>query len=103
MGAVVRILVFVVGALGLAMSGLNGYENVNPDAENLLNSLGPASGVAHGMYGLFGTGLEQLGGLLGGVAGGEADADKPNMVAQWGPEGISGLISALLMMFSARR
>jgi hypothetical protein len=103
MGAVVRILVFVVGALGLAMSGLNGYENVNPEAADLLNSLGPASGVAHGTYDLFGVGLEQLGGLLGNVAGGDADSDKPNMVAQWGPEGISGLISALMMLFSTRR
>ncbi len=103
MGAVVRILVFVVGVLGLALSGLTGAENFNVDSSGLLGNLGPASGVAQSMYGIFGTGRAQLGGLLGSVAGGDADPEKPNMVSQWGPEGIAGLVSALLMLFSSRR
>lgn len=101
MGAIVRILVFVVGALGLTMSGLNGAEHFGVNSADLLGKV--PGGVDESMYRLFSSGLGQLGGLLGGMTGGAGDADHPNMVAQWGPEGISGLISALLMMFSSRR
>ena len=100
MGVIIRILVFLVGALGLAMSGLYGAENLSVDSQALLGNV--PGGVAEPVYGMFGQGMEQLAGLLAGVAG-EADPDKPNLVATWGPESISGLVSAVLMLFSTRR
>lgn len=105
MGVVVRLVVFLVGALGLALVGLDTAQNhFGVDAAGLLNKMGETpGGVANSMLGLTNAGLNQLGGLIGNLMGAEADAEKPNMVQAWGPESISGIISALLVLFSTRR
>lgn len=105
MGVVVRLVVFLVGALGLALVGLDtAQDHFGVDAAGLLNMMGDTpGGVANSMLGLADGGLNQLGGLIGNLMGGEADPEKPGLVQAWGPESISAIVSALLVMFSTRR
>ncbi|MEQ8179037.1 MAG: hypothetical protein RIA10_11970, partial [Amphiplicatus sp.] len=46
MGIVVRIVVFLVGLLGLSLTGLNGAQDFGVDTNSLLTNLGPAEGAA---------------------------------------------------------
>lgn len=104
MGNIVKILVFVVGALGLLLTGLNGAETFNVDTDPLLASMGDTpGGIASSAKDTFGGLLDQFGTMLAGWTGAEADADKPGAVQKYGPGGIAAVISALMMMFSTRR
>lgn len=105
MGVVVRLVVFLVGALGLALVGLDtAQDHFGVDAAGLLNMMGETpGGIANSALGLADGGLNHLGGLIGNLMGGEADAEKPGLVQAWGPESISAIVSALLVMFSTRR
>ncbi|MEE2692214.1 MAG: hypothetical protein VX640_11815 [Pseudomonadota bacterium] len=101
MGAVVRIVVFLVGLLAFALTGLNGAQEAGVDTSSLLTNLGPAEGAASSAQSMWGGLLGQLGGMMGDAMG--ADPENPGLVAQWGPEGVAGLVSALMMFFSTRR
>jgi hypothetical protein len=104
MGSIIRIVVFVVGALGLLLTGLNGAETLNVDTDPLLAGMGDtAGGAATSARDMFGAGLDAFGSMLAGWTGGEASSDDPGAVQKYGPEGIAALVSALMMMFSSRR
>lgn len=105
MGVVVRLVTFLVGVLGLALVGLDtAHDHFGVDAEGLLNAMGETpGGVANSMLGLADSGLNQLGGLLGNLMGGEVDPENPGVVQNWGPESLSAIVAALLVMFSVRR
>ncbi|MGE0409265.1 MAG: hypothetical protein AB7P23_08390 [Amphiplicatus sp.] len=97
MVGVIRIILFIVGALGLLLTGLSVAEHFNVDTAALLNAI--PGGVDECAYDLFGQGLAALGGFL---PGGESE-DGASLVATWGPVGIAGLVSLLLLFLSARR
>ncbi len=101
MGIVVRIVVFLVGLLGLSLTGLNGAQDFGVDTGSLLANLGPAEGAAVSAQGVWGGLLGQLGGVIGSAMG--ADPENPGAVVQYGPEGIAAVVSALMMFFSTRR
>lgn len=101
MGVVIRIVLFVVGLLGLSLTGLNGAQDAGVDTNTLLANLGPAEGAATSAQDIWGGLLGQLGGMLGNAT--NADPENPGAVVQYGPEGIAGLVSALMMFFSTRR
>lgn len=105
MGVVVRLVMFLVGVLALGLVGLDtAQDHFAFDAGSLLNRMGETpGGLANMALGFASSGLDQLGGMLGGLMGGEADAEKPSLIQSWGPEGVSGLVAALLIMFSLRR
>jgi hypothetical protein len=104
MGNVVKILVFVVGAIGLLLSGLNGAEAVNVDTDPLLSGMGDtAGGVASSARDGFGGLLDSLGAMMAGWTGADASSNNPGAVQKFGPETLGAIISALMMMFSTRR
>jgi hypothetical protein len=103
MGNVVKILVFVVGALGLLLTGLNGAETFNVSTDPLLASMGGASGVATSARDGFGGLLDMLGTMMAGWTGADASSSDPGLVQKFGPESLAAVISALMMMFSTRR
>ena len=104
MGIIIRLLVFVLGAIGLALTGLSGAQDLGVDTNSMLASLGETPGdVATSASNTFDSGLDQLGGMLANATGGEADPENPGAVQKFGPEGIAALVSALMMMFSTRR
>lgn len=103
MGAIVRILVFILGALGLILTALSGASQAGVDTNALLMSMGEApGGVAVSAQDSFMSGLGALGGMIAGWMG-QTDAENPGLVEQWGPVGVAGLVSALLMFLSTRR
>ncbi len=105
MSVVVRLVVFLVGALGFALVGLDtAQDHFGVDSAGLLNMMGETpGGVANSMLGMADGGLNQLGAMMGGLMGGQADAETPGVVQSWGPQSISAIISALLVLFSTRR
>lgn len=105
MGVVVRLVLFLVGVLGLALVGLHSGDQLGViKAHDLLNSMGETpGGVANSMLGMADNGLSQLGQLMGNLMGGQADPDNPSLVQSWGPESLSAIVSALLVLFSTRR
>lgn len=104
MGVILRLVFFLVGALGLIFVGLNVASGFGVDTNALLMKLGETpGGIATGMAAHFGAGLDALGGMIAKAQGGAADADKPSMLVSYGPEVIAGVVSALFMMFGTRR
>lgn len=101
MGVVFRIVLFLVGVLALALTGLNGAQGFGVETEPLMANLGPASGVANAALDCWGGLLGNLGGMIGGAM--NADPENPGAVVQYAPLGIAALVSALLIMFSTRR
>lgn len=105
MSVVVRLVVFLVGVLGIALVGLDTAQDEHlVDSVSLLNMMGETpGGVANSMLTAADGGLNQLGALMGSLMGEQADPENPGLVQQWGPESISALVSALLVFFSTRR
>lgn len=104
MGVIVRLLVFIAGVAGLLLTGLNGAQDFGVDTASLLASLGETpGGVANSATGAFGSGLDQLGGMIANLTGAEADPENPGLVQQWAPAGIAAVVSLLMVMFSMRR
>ncbi|MEQ8751082.1 MAG: hypothetical protein RIC52_15050 [Amphiplicatus sp.] len=101
MGIVVRIVVFLVGLLGLSLTGLNGAQDFGVDTNSLLTNLGPAEGAATSAQDIWGGLLGQLGGVIGNAT--NADPENPGAAVQYGPQGIAAVVSALMMFFSTRR
>lgn len=103
MGAIVKILLFVVGVLGIVLTGLAGASQAGVDTGSLLMSMGDMpGGIATSTQNVFMSGLSSLGGMIAGWMGG-ADAENPGLVQVWGPVGIAGLVSVILVFFSTRR
>lgn len=100
MGAVLRILFFIIGLLGIALTGMYGAQNAGVDTASWLSKLGGASGAATALLSMFAGGLDALGGMLAGDAAG---AEKPSLLATWGPTVGAGLISMLFTMGAMRR
>lgn len=104
MGILVRIVVFVIGLAGLALTGANGAEQLGVDVAAHLSKMGGFGGVANAAVDLFGGGLAQLGNLIGGLEGAPKEGvTEPSMLVKWAPEGIAALVSGLMLMGSARR
>jgi hypothetical protein len=105
MGVAIRLVAFLVGALGLVFVGLNGANDwFGVDTSGLLAKMGetPAS-IANMMSAHVGAGLDMLGAQLAKVGGGEVDPEKPTALVKYGPEAIGALVSAMMVMFSTRR
>lgn len=105
MGVVVRLVAFVVGALGLVFVGLNGANDwFGMDTAALLAKLGETpAGIAGTMQTHVGAGLDMIAAQLAKVGGGEIDPEKPTALVKYGPEAIGALVSAMMVMFSTRR
>ena len=104
MGALVRIVVFAVGLIGLALTGANGAEEVGFDVASHLAKLGAFGGAATAAVDLFGGGLAQIGHLIGSLQGpAKEGATEPSLLVKWAPEAIAALASGMMMMGSARR
>ena len=103
MGALIRILVFVAGFIGLALTGANGAQDLGLDVGGLLSKMGAFGGVADTAVSLFGGGLAHLGEMIGGLAGAPKEGAEPSMLVKWAPEAITGLVSGLMLVGSARR
>jgi hypothetical protein len=105
MGVIIRLVVFLVGALGLIFIGLNGaHDWFGVDTQALLDKLGETpGGIATAMSGQVDRGLDCLGGLLAKVGGEEVDPENPTALMKYGPEAIGAVVSALMVMFSTRR
>jgi hypothetical protein len=105
MGVVVRLVIFLVGALGMALVGFDtAQDHFGVNSAGLLNMMGETpGGVANSMLGAADGGLNQLGAMLAGLMGGDAESGQAGLVQSWGPQSISALVSALLVFFSARR
>ncbi|GAB4518429.1 MAG: hypothetical protein Kow00133_03490 [Amphiplicatus sp.] len=104
MGVVIRLLVFIVGALGLILTGLVGaHDYFGVDTQALLMRMGETpGGVATSAQGAFASGLDWLGGMIADTMG-ASDPENPGAVATYGPTGIAAIVSALLLLFSTRR
>ncbi len=104
MGVILRLVMFLVGALGLIFVGLNAASGFNVDTGGLLMKLGEApGGVATSMAAQFNAGLDELGQMIAKAQGAAADPEKPSLLVSYGPEVIAAVVSGLLMMFSMRR
>jgi hypothetical protein len=101
MGFIVRTVLFLVGALGLAFTGLNSAESFGMETEPLLANLGGVAGMAGSAQDLVGSGLSQLAGMIGGATGEEGG--EPGALATYGSQGIAAAVFALLMFFVTRR
>ena len=64
MGVIVRLLTFVVGALGFVFTGLDtAQDHFGVDAASLLNMMGEMpGGIANNMLGMVSGGIDSLGG-----------------------------------------
>lgn len=106
MGVVLRLVFFLVGALGLVFVGLNAASGFGVDTNALLMKMGQTpGGIATGISGQVGAGLDQLGAMIAKAQGADvAAADyKPSILVKYGPDVAGAVVSALLMMFGMRR
>ncbi|HPE31318.1 MAG TPA: hypothetical protein PLV61_08995 [Parvularculaceae bacterium] len=105
MGVVVRLLAFLVGVLAFGFVGLDtAQDHFGVDAAGLLAKMGEMpGGIATSALSMVDGGLDKLGVMMAGLQGGEVDPEKPGLVQSWGPQGLSALVSALVVMFSLRR
>jgi hypothetical protein len=104
MGVVLRLVFFLVGAVGLALVGLNAASGFGVDTNSLLMKLGETpGGIANAMSTQFVAGLDHLGSMIAKAQGVPADAEKPGLLVDYGPSVIAAVVSAMLMMFSMRR
>lgn len=103
MGVLVRILVFVAGLIGLALTGANGAQDLGVDVVALLSKMGGFGGMATAAVNMFGGGLAHIGDLIGSLAGAAKEGAEPSMLVKWAPEAIAGLVSGLMLLGSARR
>ncbi|HXI86587.1 MAG TPA: hypothetical protein VNH64_03960 [Parvularculaceae bacterium] len=99
MGAIVKLILFLVGLIGLLLTALVAAMWAGVDVHGLMGHLGegPAK-FANCAVDCFASWLKALGGMMG-----SGDADHPSMLQMWGPVAIAGIISLLLLMFSMRR
>lgn len=100
MGAVVKLIVFLVGLLGLVLTGANVAEAFGVDVAGLLGKAGAVGAHLNAAVGIFGGWLAQGTHMIAGPA--TDAAAKPSLLAQWGPALGAGLVSALLMVGATR-
>lgn len=99
MGAIVKLILFLIGLIGLVLTVLVGAMWAGAPVHDWMMAMGesPAK-FANCAIDTFASWLKMLGGMMG-----SGDADHPSMVQMWGPVGIAGIVSLLLLLFAMRR
>ncbi|MEQ1930227.1 MAG: hypothetical protein ABL957_06790 [Parvularculaceae bacterium] len=106
MGVVLRLVFFLVGALGLVFVGLNAASGFGVDTNALLMKLGQTpGGIATNISAQVGAGLDMLGQQIAKAQGLDMSAPdaKPSLLVKYGPDVAGAVVSALMMMFGMRR
>lgn len=104
MGILVRLVLFVVGLVGLSLTGATGAQQMGIDVAAHLSKMGAFGGVATSAMTMFGGGLAHVGEMISGLQGAPKEGvTEPSMLVKWAPEALAGLISGLMLMGSARQ
>ena len=105
MGVIIRLVLFLVGALGFVFTGLDtAQEHFGAPVADWLGMMGETpAGIANSMLSVVSGGIDSLGGVLAGVGGAEGYPEAPSMLVNYGPEAITAIVSMLLVMFATRR